>query len=80
MEDEQTRDEVREMATDTDIMATSSTKLTHPIRLARSFRSSFARRRLPLVNFSLLFGRVGDSTLLLVLKLGIWWIAETINS
>ena len=34
MEDEHTRDEVREMAID--IMATSTTELTHPIRLARS--------------------------------------------
>ncbi len=38
-EDEHTRDESREMATD--IMATSTTKLTHPIRLARLVR--FAR-------------------------------------
>ena len=41
LEDENTRDEVREMATD--IMATSTTKQTHPIRLARSFRSSFIK-------------------------------------
>jgi len=47
-----TRDEVREIATD--IMATSTAKLTHPIRSARPFRSSaiknaprFARRRNP---------------------------------
>jgi len=40
-EDENTRDEVREMATD--IMATPTTKLTHSIRLARSFRSSLIK-------------------------------------
>jgi len=34
LEDEHTRDEVREMARK--IMATSTTKLTYPIRLARS--------------------------------------------
>ena len=39
LEDEHTRDEVREMATD--IMATSTTKLTHPFRVVRSFRPSF---------------------------------------
>jgi len=38
LEDEHSSDEVREMATD--IMATPTTKLTHPIRLARSSRSS----------------------------------------
>ena len=50
-EDEHTRDESREMATD--IMATSTTKLTHPIRLTRLVRSCFiknaprfARRRI----------------------------------
>jgi len=41
---EDSSDEVREMATD--IMATSTTKLTHPIRLARSFRLSFIKMRL----------------------------------
>jgi len=42
LEDEHTRDEVREMATD--IMAvTSTTKLTHPIRMARSSRSFFIK-------------------------------------
>jgi len=39
LEDMHSRDESREMATV--IMATSTTKLTHPIRLTRSFRSSF---------------------------------------
>ena len=42
-----TRDESREMATD--IMAAFTTKLTHPIRLARSFRSSLKGE--PLNNF-----------------------------
>jgi len=41
LEDEHTRDEVREMATD--IMATSTTKLTHPFRVVRSFRPSFIK-------------------------------------
>ena len=47
LEDENTRDEVREMATDemaTHEMATSSTKLTHPIRfLARFARPSLKK-------------------------------------
>jgi len=41
LEDENTRDEVREMATD--ILATTTTKLTNPIRLARLVCSCFIK-------------------------------------